>query len=130
MKKEIGMKRVLALMAVLVALACASDAGAAGILTGKLFYEQVSSTATASVVTFPVDSSGQPRGLDSLSVSNVGANEVWIALDEAATVSKVQIRAGETLHLDGGAVADLATLGMINSAAETSTVDVRATVKR
>ena len=122
-----NMKRTLALIALLAAMACAVNASAAMICTGNLCAEKVSATATNSVVTFP----GNPAGggsvdQDAVVIYNAGANEIFVAANAVATTSSVEIPSGTTLALTGKA-GRLATLGIICSTDETATVHVWAT---
>lgn len=121
------MKTKLALIALLVAMACAVNASAAMILTGNLAHEKVSSTQANTVVTFPTNpAGGGDTNQDSVVFANAGPNEVFVALGEVATTSKAELPAGHTLTLTGRA-ARIATAGIICSTGETATVYVYAT---
>jgi hypothetical protein len=116
------MKRILALTAVLALVAFAAVAGAQGLISGTLTGTKISATATNTTTTFST-ASGASTGI---SIYNAGTNEVFVAINAAATTSSTEIPAGSTLTLTNFAAT---SLGVICSTDETSTVYLYTTAR-
>jgi len=119
-------------VAVVLAVTAGGDpASAAGVLTGKLYFEKVAVTATTAASS-PLPDPGvgaQKYYITDISIYNAGTNEVFVALGEAATSGKAEIAPGSTLNISGQAAATT-TINLICSTAETSTVYLYATLGR
>ena len=112
------MKRILALTAILALMVFAVNAGAQQLISGTLKGYKISATQANTTTTF--DTANGPT--TSITIYNSSAtNEIFVAVNGAATTSSAEIPVGGTLTLSDFTAT---SLGIICSSGETATVYV------
>jgi len=116
------MKRIIATVTLLALVAFASVAGAQQLISGTLTGYKIAATQANATTTFPTANGSTT----SITIYNSGANEIFVAINGAATTSSAEIPSGGTLTLSDFTAT---SLGIICSAGETATVYVYVTAR-